>query len=58
LHPGLIILPSVPRLEAQRLMDHVIDHLLNSRCDRPEDLLVNAVLKVSIAGFFNIEPLP
>jgi hypothetical protein len=26
LHPGLIILPSIARLEAQRLMDLVIDY--------------------------------
>ena len=58
LHAGLIILPSVARLEAQRLMDQVIDHLLNLNADRFQDLLVNSVLTISAAGSLRIDPLP
>jgi len=43
-HPGLIILPSVARAEAQRLMDIVIAHLTDAGGERPQDLLVNSVL--------------
>jgi predicted nuclease of predicted toxin-antitoxin system len=50
LHPGLIILPSVARSEAQRLMDLVVAHLLDAGGDRPQDLLVNAVLTISARG--------
>jgi predicted nuclease of predicted toxin-antitoxin system len=50
LHPGLIILPSVARSEAQRLMDLVVAYLLDAGGDRPQDLLVNAVLTISASG--------
>ena len=58
LHPGLIILPSIARLEAQRLMDLVIDHLLRVDAERPQDLLVNSVLTITAARSIRIEPLP
>jgi predicted nuclease of predicted toxin-antitoxin system len=58
LHPGLIILPSIARLEAQRLMDLVIDHLLRASADRPQDILVNSVLTVTAARSIRVEPLP
>lgn len=57
-HPGLIILPSVGRAEAQRLMEIVIAHLIGSSADRPQDLLVNSVLTITVAGEITIEPLP
>jgi predicted nuclease of predicted toxin-antitoxin system len=44
LHPGLIVLPSVARSEAQRLMELVLDHLANMGGERPQDLLVNSLL--------------
>ncbi|ESZ03466.1 MULTISPECIES: DUF5615 family PIN-like protein [unclassified Mesorhizobium] len=58
LHPGLIILPSVARAEAQRLMDLVIAHLLETGGERPQDLLVNSVLAITIDGAIGIDPLP
>ena len=39
-HPGLIILPSIARLEAQMLMDLVVDYLLRVNAERPQDVLV------------------
>ncbi len=58
LHPGLIILPSIARLEAQRLMDLVIDHLLRLNAERPQDVLVNSVLTITAVRSIRIEPLP
>lgn len=58
LHPGLIILPSVARLEAQRLMDRAVAYLLEKDSAHPENVLVNSVLIVSAAGDLRIEPLP
>jgi predicted nuclease of predicted toxin-antitoxin system len=58
LHPGLIILPSVARLEAQRLMDRAVAYLLEKGSAHPENVLVNAVLIVTDAGDLRIEPLP
>lgn len=57
-HPGLIILPSVARFEAQRLMELVIDHLLRTSGDRPQDLLVNSALTITVRGAIHIELLP
>jgi len=58
LHPGLIILPSVARSEAQRLMELVLHHLVNMGGDRPQDLLVNSVLTISAKGSISINQLP
>ena len=58
LHPGLIILPSVARSEAQRLMDLVIAYLLESGGDRPQDLLVNDVLTISASGGIRVASPP
>jgi predicted nuclease of predicted toxin-antitoxin system len=58
LHPGLIILPSVARAEAQRLMDLVIAHLMKTGGDRPQDLLVNSVLTITAKDDIRIDPLP
>lgn len=58
LHPGLIILPSVARAEAQRLMDLVLAHLEEAGGDRPQDLLVNSVLTITIDADIRIDPLP
>ena len=58
LHPGLIILPSVGRSEAQRLMELVLDYLRNTGGDRSQDLLVNSVLTISATGSISISPLP
>jgi hypothetical protein len=58
MHPGLVILPSVARAEAQRLMDLVIAHLLATGGERPEDRLVNSVLTISTGGEIAIQPLP
>lgn len=58
LHPGLIILPSVARSEAQRLMELVVDHLVSTGGDRPQDLLVNSVLSISVTGSISISLLP
>ena len=58
LHPGLIILPSVARSEAQRLMELVLDYLLNTGGERSQDLLVNSVLTISATGSISISPLP
>ena len=57
LHPGLIILPSVARPEAQRLMDLVIGHLVRMNPDRPQDPLVNSVLTINVAGSIGLDPL-
>jgi hypothetical protein len=54
----LIVLPSVARSEAQRLMELVVAHLTNTGGDRPQDLLVNSVLTISAAGTIRIDPLP
>jgi predicted nuclease of predicted toxin-antitoxin system len=56
LHNGLIILPSVARSDAQRLMDMAVAYLLEFGGDRPEDLLVNAVLTISASGKIRIAP--
>ena len=58
LHPGLIILPSVARSEAQRLIDLVIAYLLESGGDRPQDLLVNGVLTISASGGIRVASPP
>jgi predicted nuclease of predicted toxin-antitoxin system len=58
IHPSLIVLPSVARSEAQRLMELVVAHLTNTGGDRPQDLLVNSVLTISAAGTIRIDPLP
>lgn len=58
LHPGLIILPSVARSEAQRLMELVVNHLVSTGGDRPQDLLVNSVLSISVTGSISISLLP
>jgi predicted nuclease of predicted toxin-antitoxin system len=58
LHPGLIILPSVARLEAQRLMDLAIDHLVGLNSDRPQDAAVNSALTITAMGIIRIDPLP
>lgn len=58
LHPGLIILPSVARSEARRLMELVVDHLVSTGGDRPQDLLVNSVLSISVTGSISISLLP
>ena len=58
LHPGLIILPSVARSEAQRLMELVLDYLANLGGERLQDLLVNSVLTISTTGSISIRPLP
>lgn len=58
LHPGLIVLPSVARSEAQRLMELVLDHLAKMGGERPQDLLVNSVLTISAKGSISINPLP
>ena len=57
-HPGLIILPSIARLEAQMLMDLVVDYLLRVNAERPQDVLVNSVLTITAARSIRIEPLP
>ena len=58
LHPGLIILPSVARAEAQRLIDLVIAHLVDHGGERPQDLLVNSVLTITVQAQIRIDPLP
>ena len=58
LHPGLIILPSVARPEAQQLMELVLDYLLDTGGDRSQDLLVNSVLTISATGSISISRLP
>lgn len=58
LHPGLIILPSVARVEAQRLMDLAIAHIMEANGERPQDLLVNSVLTITVDGHIRIDPLP
>jgi predicted nuclease of predicted toxin-antitoxin system len=57
LHPGLIILPSIARTEAQRLMDRAIEHLVSLNADRPHDAAVNSVLTITEAGLVRIDPL-
>jgi predicted nuclease of predicted toxin-antitoxin system len=58
LHPGLIILPSVARAEAQRLMDLVVELLLRLNPDRPQDVVVNSALTITRSGSIRVEPLP
>jgi predicted nuclease of predicted toxin-antitoxin system len=58
LHPGLIVLPSVARSEAQRLMDLAIEHLFSLNADRPQDAGVNSVLTITATGLIRIDPLP
>jgi predicted nuclease of predicted toxin-antitoxin system len=58
LHPGLIVLPSVARSEAQRLMKLVLHHLVDMSGDRPQDLLVNSVLTISMKGSISVNRLP
>ena len=56
IHPGLIILPSVRRDDAQRLLDEAIDHL--ESLGTPSDVMVNHVLEVSQDGAFQLFELP
>jgi len=56
IHPGLIILPSVRRDDAQRLLDEAIDHL--ESLGTPSDVMVNHVLDVSQDGAFQLFELP
>ena len=58
LHPGMIILPSVARAEAQQLMDLVVAHLAREGGDRPQDLLVNSVLTITAEAQIRIDRLP
>ncbi|MGE3872394.1 MAG: DUF5615 family PIN-like protein [Parvibaculaceae bacterium] len=58
LYPGLIILPSLARLEAQRLMDRAVAYLFRHGGAHPENLLVSSVLTISAAGKLRIEALP
>lgn len=58
LHPGLIILPSVARAEAQKLMNLVVVHLQERDKERPQDAIVNAVLTIDVACVIRIEALP
>jgi type II secretory pathway component PulK len=57
-HPGLIILPSVARAQAQRLMERVLDYLQKPSVERPQDVLVNAALAITIQGAIQVDPLP
>ena len=57
-HPGLIILPSVARAEALRLKDAAIAHLTAVGGERPQDLLVNSVLTITVTADIDIQPLP
>ncbi len=58
LHPGLVILPSVKRDDAERLLRRAIDYLIKLNPLRPQDALVNRVLIVSVTGAISIEALP
>lgn len=58
LHPGVIVLPSVKRDEAERLLRLAIEHLCGLNPSRPQDPMVNRVLVVSSAGVMHFEPLP
>ena len=58
LHPGLIILPPIARLEAQLLMDQVVAYLISNGRERPQDLIVNSVLTIATSGAIRIAPLP
>lgn len=58
LHPGLIILPSVARAEALRLMEVVVAHLVGIGGERPQDLLVNSVLSIAADAEIELRPLP
>jgi len=58
LHPGVVILPSVKRDDAERLLRRAIAHLIKLNPLRPQDALVNHVLIVSVTGAISIEPLP
>ena len=58
MHPGIIVLPSVTRDEARRLMKLVVAYLLTGGFDRPGDALVNAVLTIDAIGSIKVETLP
>ena len=58
IHPGLIILPSIARDTAQRLMGLVIAHLTDLDDKQTQDLLVNSVLVITPEGEIRIDPLP
>lgn len=58
MHNGVIILPSTTRAEALRLMDEVIAHLIGLDAQRPQDLLVNSVLTITVVGEIRIDRLP
>ena len=57
LHPGIVVLPSVTRDEARRLMGDVVSYLLVRDDVRPADIMVNAVLTIDDAGRITVEPL-
>jgi hypothetical protein len=57
-HPGLIILPSVARAEAQRLMEMVLEYLQRQSVERPQDILVNSALIITTQGIIQVDPLP
>ncbi|WP_237478868.1 DUF5615 family PIN-like protein [Lichenibacterium dinghuense] len=57
-HPGIIVLPSVARVEARRLMGEVVACLTAQDDVRAADLMVNAVLTIDGDGRITIEPLP
>ena len=58
LHPGIVVLPSVTRDEARRLMGDVVSYLPVRDDVRPADIMVNAVLIIDGAGRITVEPLP
>ena len=58
MHPGIVVLPSVARDEARRLMNDVIAYLLVRDDVRPADIMVNAVLSIDGGGQITVEPLP
>jgi predicted nuclease of predicted toxin-antitoxin system len=58
MHPGIIVLPSVKRDEALRLMDVAVAYLLRRDDVRPADLMVNAVLTIDRIGQITVQMLP
>jgi len=56
IHPGLIILPSVRRDEALRLLQEALGYL--TKCGVPADVMVNHVLEVFPDGTFRLFELP